>query len=202
MGSTLVVIDAATGSVIDVIELGDASSSFYVTVDPFNERVFVSTSYGGDLLVFDARTLAPIADITLGYQVNEAVYSPVNNLLYVASEAGGFIDILNGDTLEQVSRITNLNGPVRFVYDSRTDFVYATNYNANNITVIAGLEVVQQVVVGPSPSHIALNCNGADLCFGAKWAVCRGYRYCYKYCSCPNPATIRAFWSCSESPYK
>ncbi|MFB4160951.1 YncE family protein [Geomicrobium sp. JSM 1781026] len=153
---TLYVIDAVTGLIIDRIELTDGSNALNVTVNPFREQVYVSTGLDRLFIILDVRTLTIVANIALGYQVNEATYSPIDNLIYV-NAGSGFIDILDGDTFEQVERITGLNTPARVVYDSRTNYVYSTNNLSNDVVVIEGTNEILRIVVGRRPNQIALN---------------------------------------------
>jgi YVTN family beta-propeller protein len=81
----------------------------------------------------------------------------------------GSITVFDAETFKMTNKwfapSVNLNNPHNFWSDLQGEFLYSTNWYANNLTVLDRKTgaVVREIVIGPSPSHVVTRSSNDNL---------------------------------------
>jgi YVTN family beta-propeller protein len=102
---TVRVIDAATLTAIDSIEVG--SGAFGVAVNPVTNRIYVTNETDGTMSVIDGATNAVVATVSLGFNTfpEGLGVDPNTNRIYVSEAGVGVMRVIDGVTNTEIGQI-------------------------------------------------------------------------------------------------
>jgi YVTN family beta-propeller protein len=153
-GSSIDVIDAANGTLLDRISV-DAQPSL-LTVASDRARLYIG-AYGGDRLdVVNTMNDSVIARIPVDHNPFEAAYDPVEGRILVGAANGHNVTVVNATDDQVIARIP-LNSSVGLVYDPIGGSVWATIQNSPQVALLdpANLTVAGRMFAGHGPSGLA-----------------------------------------------
>jgi YVTN family beta-propeller protein len=181
--NTVSVTDPVGGTLLGVIRLGD--------LEPGN----LSPLYKGQLLVHgmgfspDHKTLAVVAITTdsvtfidtatnsikhityIGRAPHEAFFTPDGGEVWVTVRGENYVDVLDGTTYEEKTRITVPNGPGMTIFspDDKYGFVCSSFTPETDIITVADHRIVGKVVqASPFCPNIAATPDGTQVWFTLK----------------------------------
>jgi YVTN family beta-propeller protein len=143
--SGIIVIDAASNSVIDSISDSSGTAPSAIAVNPTTNTIYVAHSQSNNLRVIDGGTDSVTGTIQVGTAPSGVAVDPQTNFIYVAnagsSQTGdaGSITVINGVT-NATQTLTDLTAknPAAVAVNPTTNKIYVANTGSNNVTVING----------------------------------------------------------------
>jgi YVTN family beta-propeller protein len=108
-GTVSVVQDAGCGEVNTVAGLMSPNA---LVVDNLANRIFVSDSGGGQVVILDAERHQVVGRISVGSFPETLAVDPTSGLVYVANAGDGTLSVVERDTLQVVSSIDVAQGPL------------------------------------------------------------------------------------------
>jgi YVTN family beta-propeller protein len=158
---TVSVIDTATNTVIDTINVGHAP--FGVVVDPTSGNyVYVTNQNENTVSVIDTWNNTVTATITVGVSPTGLDITPDENYVYVANQGEDNIDVIDTATNTVKNTINVGDAPFGVVVDPDGNYVYVTNKDDSTVSVIQTLDntVTATITVGTSPSGLDVTPDG------------------------------------------
>jgi YVTN family beta-propeller protein len=135
-----------------------AAGTFGAVVDPATNRVYVTESGDRTLRAYDLGTLAQVASVPVGPFPYAVAVNSNTNRIYVASQSGDGIYVVNGQTESVVGNVP-ISGwpPYGVAVDPNTNRIYATGINGGSVSVIDGAtnSVATTISVGNQPNAVA-----------------------------------------------
>jgi YVTN family beta-propeller protein len=143
--SGIIVIDAASNSVIDSISDSSGTAPSAIAVNPTTNTIYVARSQSNNVRVIDGGTDSVTGTIQVGTAPSGVAVDPQTNFIYVAnagsSQTGdaGSITVINGVT-NATQTLTDLTAknPAAVAVNPTTNKIYVANTGSNNVTVING----------------------------------------------------------------
>ncbi len=163
--NTVAVYNQADLSLVKQFEPGAVSHSRDVVVDEANHRAYVSTSFTGDIFVFDTETLEPLAPITIAsgkrgedFGAMSLDLDPVAGKLVtvsMSSNEGAVVDLATGEA--KVFPLPGAKGASGAAYDPQEKLLFVASQQSDNLLIVnteTG-EVLHNVLVGAQPLNVA-----------------------------------------------
>lgn len=156
--SQLVVIDTATGSMVDRIDLPQPPGS--VAVDPAGTQVLITTGHG-DIQVLDTATDTLVGTFRAGTSPNHTAFSPTGDRIYVTDTAGdGTVFVLDAATHAILASIAAGGGDLAVSPDGTRVYSTSTSTGALSVIDTASDTVVANVAYGSGTGAVAVNGSG------------------------------------------
>jgi YVTN family beta-propeller protein len=137
-----------------------AAGTFGAVVDPATNRVYVTESGDRTLRAYDLDSLARVASVPVGPFPYAVAVNSSTNRIYVASQSGDGIYVVNGQTASVITNIP-ISGwpPYGVAVNPNTNRVYATGINGGSVSVIDGAtnSVATTISVGSQPNAVAVD---------------------------------------------
>lgn len=125
---SLSVIDTASRSVVDTIEL--PQGVLEVAVTPDGKSIYVTSYYSNTVSVVDAATRTVSDTITVGYNPIGITISKDGKTVYVANQSGKTVSVIN-TTTKAVSSLTVGGQPIAVAVSPDGASLYVAKYNYN-----------------------------------------------------------------------
>jgi PQQ-dependent catabolism-associated beta-propeller protein len=165
------VVDFATRQVVKQVDVGVEPEG--MAISP-NNKLAVTTSETTNMAhIIDAVTYDRIADILVPPRPRHAVFTADSSKLWVSSEIGGTLSIIDIATKAIEKTITfKVDGvsadtiqPVGFIFDSTETLAFVALGPANRVAVVnmKSGEIVKYLLVGQRVWHLALTPDGEQL---------------------------------------
>jgi YVTN family beta-propeller protein len=168
--STVSVINGATNSIVESIDVGDAASDIAndVAVNPTTNTIYVASHdsstvsvMGGTLSVMDGATNRVVGSIALGSRPTSVAVNPTTNTIYVASYDSSTVSVIDGTTNSVMGSIAmDGSSPSDVAVNPNTNTIYVAESDSNTVSVINGTtnSVMGSIAMdGSSPSDVAVN---------------------------------------------
>ena len=147
--STIAVIPAAAQrsyKLTDRVKLGGEGGWDYLTYDPDAKRVFITR--GNHVMVVDAKTLKPTADITDLSGIHGVALAPALGRGFISSGGDNMLVIFDLKSLKAVDKVKVGERPDAILYDASAKRVYTFNAKSQDSTVV---DAVSGKVIGTIP---------------------------------------------------
>ena len=154
-GASVKVIDGATYSVTDVIDLNPCDAAA-VAVNPVTNKIYVANGGSSNVTVIDGATKSTttVTDPNAISPAAVAVNS-VTNKIYVANATSNNVTVIDGVT-NATTTVTdhNASSPIAVAVNPMTNKIYVANQVSNSVTVIDGSIPAPPSEVTVSPTSL------------------------------------------------
>ena len=152
------VIDAATHSIVDHIEL----SGLYahgICVNDRTGRAYVANYGTDDVSVIDTLAAEEIATIAVGDTPRAVCVNRATDRIYVTRVYDGALTVIDGRTLEVVGSIDVGDYPYDVAVNEMTNRIYTANCSSWDVSVVDGATglVIETIDVGRYPCGVCVN---------------------------------------------
>jgi YVTN family beta-propeller protein len=153
-GNAIVVIDAATNTVISHVGVGHRP--FGLCYNPASNKVYAACRDYHEVLILDGVEDTVVAVLTERYGVEHLCCSPVDNRVY-STNSHRAIDVIDGsgDSLLRSIPVPSVPGPL--CYSSASNKVFVINPTTSNVTAIAFDTVVATISAGARVAQTCYN---------------------------------------------
>jgi YVTN family beta-propeller protein len=167
--SPVSVIDSATNTVVDTIEVGGGSHILY---NPSNQDIYVTTSRSNSISVIDSATNTVVDTIAVGDGPFALEYNPSNENIYVGHFPSSVVYVIDSSTNTVVDTVDVGDSPTglrELKYNPGNEDIYVTNSESDTISVIDSTTntVVDTVDVGDGPGDLEYNPSNEDMYISA-----------------------------------
>lgn len=133
------VLNGGTGHYAGAITTGFLP--YGVATDTINSTVYVTYPYNGEVVVFNATSLAVVATISDPNAPTGVAFDPANDLVYVADEYSNDLLVINGTNEQVLTTIPVGTTPDAIAVDPVNGRLFVANLNATgaamgNVTVV------------------------------------------------------------------
>lgn len=146
------ILDPATGSVVDTLEVGDGPVGAWPGIDG---RMYVDNETGKSISVIDPSSRAVVATFPLGFTPALAAIAP-NGELWVTDTENGKLVFLDPSSGQNLGELVTAAGAHAFAFSADGAKAYVTNQLADNVSVVelATKRVAKTIPVGAKPNGI------------------------------------------------
>jgi YVTN family beta-propeller protein len=161
---TIKVVDTATNTIINSVNVGDQPS--VVAVNPGRTRLYVTNYLSDNVSVIDIATNKVITSVNVAHRPLGIAVNPTGTRVYVVNRLDGFrpgnISVIDTATNSIVTSVNVGPYPVGVAVNPAGTRAYVTNPISNNVSVIDTMTntVVASVNVGESPYGVAVSPDG------------------------------------------
>lgn len=153
------VANTGTRAITDVVQLTHAPNGF--ALHPDQQRIYVSSSFGGTVHEIDIASNAILRTFTPGGTPQGLVVSKDGSELFVANE-GGWIDVYSLGSGESVAKVTLAGGGFGAALSPDEQHLYVSLPSAGKVQVvnIPSRHIIHTIDVGGTPRRIAFTRHG------------------------------------------
>lgn len=157
----LFVIDTATETHVDTIEVGPGARG--LEVSPDGSAVYVGNVLSNDVSVIDTASREVVTTIPVGNSPFSVAFSPTGDRAYVSNVFSNDVTVIDTAEREVLTSVAVGGGPEHLAVSPDGGFVYVCEGFADSVAVIdtETNAVVDRVPVGAFPFGIAFSPDGA-----------------------------------------
>jgi len=154
-GRRVVVLDAATDSIVASIQVGGEVTA--ICQIPDLNLICCATTPNNSVAVIDCATNRVVGIVPVGEVPLALLYNPRSRKLYCANSGSDDVTAIDCATMAPVATVSTGTEPTALAYDSLADRVYAVCTYGDAVSVIdcRGDTLVETVAVGDHPGAIA-----------------------------------------------
>lgn len=162
----LSVISGSSDSVIANVSLG-AVGPGELAYDPTHHEVYVAyygcgSALGNEVSAVDDNTNRPVANITVGSQVQSLAIVSAQGEVYDANQLSNDVSIISDSNMNVVGSVAVGSNPVGLAYNPNSSIVYVANHNQGTISLIS----TQSGGGGPTLTSVILRPSSIQLVAG------------------------------------
>jgi DNA-binding beta-propeller fold protein YncE len=144
-----------------------------IAVDEKNERAFLSSPDGHNVIVISSKTWDVQSVIPVQSEVGHILYVPSNDRLYLSNardQSIGYLDLAHNN---EIHRIDAGGMPERLTFDRTNNHIYATLQDKHSVSVydLDLKPVAKWVLKASQPTGLALDPNARRLYVAVRYAV-------------------------------
>jgi YVTN family beta-propeller protein len=164
ISGNLSIIDTSTNTVEDTIPVCGGIQPTALAFNPYNNYIYVSCSFLGDVYVINPDNNMVVGIIAVGSGPESFAVNPFSGFVYVVNHGSSTISVISPvfaveDTIPIVDRRSTGTSPLGIAFNPTNSYLYVTNFEKATVSVIdsATNEVVDTISVGGYPYGIAFN---------------------------------------------
>lgn len=160
LSSNVSVIDPASNTVTATIAVG--SYPLALAYDSGNTYIYVDNEISNNTTVISGATEKVVTSITTNpYPVGTAYDASLSIVAVASGERVGLVDIISSATNTLIATVAVGSVPVGMTYDASNGYIYVTNANSNNVSVIGSAQ--------PAPNPVSFTESGLPA--ATSWSV-------------------------------
>jgi YVTN family beta-propeller protein len=164
VGNTVLVLDAATNTVMDTIQVGNGP--IFDAVTPDGKKVYVVNSTDNTTSVINTATNSVVATIPVGIFPLAVTVSPDGAFAYVANTFSNNVSVIDTASDVVVATVPVIKFPIAVIVSPDSSRVYVANFSSQKVVSVidaASNTVKASISVGSFPDGLILTPNGRTL---------------------------------------